>query len=148
MTGVCGAAGVTEIAAFLSGEGARLSLSLIGILVGVCFGIISFLPKFIEEPYGPRGEVVVHVERRNARYAQMIKRARRTALFLLSGGMLLWVAALVKGSSPGTRDALLLHAVEGIAVLGGILVLIGLSSFLYAIARYPIGDLTTWQGRG
>ncbi len=140
-----GASGIGEIAAFLSGEGARLSLSLIGILAGVCFGIISFLPKFIENPYGPRGEVLVHVERRNTRYAQMIRGARRTALFLLSGGMLLWVAALVKGSSTGTRDALLLCAVQGIAVFGGILVLIGLCLFLYAIARYPISDLTTWQ---
>ncbi len=137
-----------EIGSVLSGEGAKLSLSLIGILVGVCFGILSFLPKLIEDPYGPNAEVKPDIERRNQRFVVMIRRVRRTSLFLLTGGILLWLAALLEMGQWARRNVIVAVTGQAIAISGGLLVGIGLLLFLYSIVRYPVRDLTTWQTHG
>ncbi len=133
-----------ELSAVLSGEGAKTTLSLTGVLVGVSFGILSFFPKLIEYPYTESGELIAKLSKRNQQFASLMRRVRRTTLFLLSANVLLWFSILIKQGSWEQSNNTVAIVLLFLSLTGGVLTLIGLGSFFYAIARYPINELATW----
>ncbi len=135
-----------QLSDVLSGEGAKITLSLTGVLVGVCFGILSFLPKLIENPYkNGRAELDNQIDRRNKLFTSVIWQMKVTALLLLAGNILLWLAALIKQGSWENRSPNLVIILRAISLLGGTLTAGGLVLFFISIVRYPVRALTSWD---
>jgi hypothetical protein len=136
-----------ELSAVFSDEGAKTTLSLTGVLVGVSFGILSFFPKLIEYPYTESGELIAKISARNQQFASLMRRVRRTTLLLLSGNVLLWVSNLIKQAPWEQSNKTVALVLVFVSITGGILTIVGLGCFFYAIARYPINELATWTNQ-
>src|SRR5262249_38479903 len=91
-----------EISDVLVGDAGKVTLSFTGVLVGVCFGILSFFPKLIEDPYEGGAILNDEIDRRNRRFGKLMLRVRRTALCLLVGDMILW-SSMLASAGPWKR---------------------------------------------